>query len=273
MLHYISFGSGSSGNCSYLFTDAYGLFIDAGVGTRILKKQVKNYDIPLDRAQAMIITHDHADHVRSVGSLSKEYDLPVYSTQKVHAGIDNNWCVRSKIVPERIRFIEKNTPFRLADFTITAFHIPHDSTDNVGYCIQYKDITFVLMTDVGHLTDEIKQYIAKANYLVIEADYETEMLDRGPYPPHLKKRISGPYGHMSNAECAEAIAENATSNLRHVWLCHLSDENNHPELAEITVKQILRSHGIIAGDAPGAHFKLDVLKRKTPSGVYDLSDE
>lgn len=273
MLHYISFGSGSCGNCSYLFTENYGLLIDAGVGIRTLKKHFKDYNIQLSKANSLIITHDHADHVKSVGSLSKEFNLPVYSTQKVHAGIDNNWCVRCKIMPERIKFIDKNTQFQLADFTITPFDIPHDSTDNVGYCIQYQNITFVLMTDVGHLTDEIKEYISKANYLVIEADYESEMLDRGSYPTHLKKRIRGPYGHMSNVECATAIAENATSKLQHVWLCHLSDENNHPELAEKSVKQILRSHGIIAGDISGADFKLDVLKRKTPSGIFDLSLE
>jgi len=126
------------------------------------------------------------------------------------------------------------------------------------------------MTDIGHLTEDIEEYIGRANYLVIEADYESEMLDRGPYPEHLKSRIRGPLGHMSNEECALAIANNATEKLRHVWLCHLSDENNHPDLAEKTVKQILRGHGIVAGNDHGADFKLDVLKRKTPTEVFEL---
>jgi len=131
-------------------------------------------------------------------------------------------------------------------------------------------VTFVLMTDIGHLTDEMKSYISKANYLVIEADYEKEMLLNGPYPQHLKRRILSPGGHMSNEECGLALAENATPNLRHVWLCHLSDENNHPDLAEKTVKQVLRAHGIVVGNEHGADFKLDVLKRKTPSGIFNL---
>lgn len=270
MLHYISFGSGSSGNCSYLFTENTGLLIDAGLGIRVLKKYFKNYEMQLSHIKNIVVTHDHADHVKSVGSLSKDFSLPVYSTHKVHTGIEKNWCVRNKILPERVRIIDKNVPFQLDDFTVTTFNVPHDSSDNVGYCIQYEDITFVLMTDVGHLTDEIKAYIGKANYLVIEADYESEMLDRGPYPEHLKARIRGPYGHLSNTECAMAIVENATPNLRHVWLCHLSDENNHPDLAEKSIKQILRSHGIIAGSDPGADFRLDVLKRKTPSEIYKL---
>ncbi|KXB41099.1 metallo-beta-lactamase domain protein [Bacteroidales bacterium KA00344] len=271
MLHYISFGSGSSGNCSYLFTENSGLLIDAGLGIRTLKKYFKNYKIQASNIKNLIVTHDHADHVKSVGSLSKDYNLPVYSTHKVHIGIENNWCVRTKIMPERVKIIEKNTPFQLDDFTITPFDVPHDSSDNVGYCIQYQDITFVFMTDIGHLTDEIRFYISKADYLVIEADYESEMLERGPYPEHLKTRIRGPYGHMSNLDCALALAENATPKLKHVWLCHLSNENNHPDLAEKSVKQVLRSHGIVAGDGPEADFKLNVLRRKSPSEIFDLS--
>lgn len=270
MLHYISFGSGSSGNCSYLFTETSGLLIDAGLGVRTLKKHFKNYEMQLANVGHILVTHDHADHVKSVGSLSKDYNLSVYSTHKVHVGIEKNWCVRSKIMPERVKIVDKDVTFQLDDFTITPFDVPHDSSDNVGYCIQHEDVTFVLMTDVGHLTDEIKTYIGRANYLVIEADYESEMLDRGPYPEHLKSRIRGPYGHLSNAECAQAIAENATPNLRHAWLCHLSDENNHPDLAEKSVKQILQSYGIVAGKEPGADFALDVLRRKTPSEVFRL---
>ena len=103
----------------------------------------------------------------------------------------------------------------------------------------------------------------------MEANYEPEKLAQGAYPRHLKERICGPKGHLSNNECAQALVENASPALRHVWLCHLSDENNHPELARLTVETILRSHGII----PGKDFQLDVLKRKSPSGIYELKAE
>lgn len=270
MLNFVSFGSGSSGNCSLLYTDSDGLVLDAGVGVRTLKKYVRGYGLSLYSATALLITHDHADHVRSVGCISTNYNLPVYTTAGVHEGIGKIWSVRKKILPSLKHTVEKNVPFTVGPFTITPFGVPHDSTDNVGYEIRYEDITFVVMTDIGHLTDEMKQYIAKANYLVIEADYEQQMLESGPYPEHLKRRIAGPYGHQSNVECALALAENATPTLRHVWLCHLSDENNHPDLAEKTVKQILREHGIVAGNEKGADFKLDVLKRKTPSEIFDI---
>ena len=122
------------------------------------------------------------------------------------------------------------------------------------------------MTDVGHVTDEMKSFINEANYLVIEANHDEEMLLQGPYPQYLKNRIMGSEGHLSNKDCAKALAENATPALRHVWLCHLSEENNHPELARKTVEMILQSYGII----PGKDFMLDVLKRKTPTGIFEL---
>lgn len=271
MLRYISFGSGSSGNCGYLFTEKTGLMIDAGLGVRTLKKHIRNYNLRLDLAKGILVTHDHADHVKSVGSLSKGYHLPVFATHKVHVGIEQNWCVRNKIAAEHVKLVEKDVAFHIDEFTITPFDVPHDSSDNVGYCIECEGITFVLMTDMGHITDQMKQYIGRANYLVIEADYESEMLDRGPYPEYLKNRIRGSLGHTSNSECARALAENATEKLKHVWLCHLSNENNHPDLAEKTVKQVLRAHGLVAGSEDGADFGLDVLRRNTPSEIFDLT--
>src|SRR3712207_620142 len=110
MLHYISFGSGSSGNCSYLFTETSGLLIDAGLGVRTLKKHLKSFGIQIANIKNILITHDHADHVKSVGSLSRDYHIPVYSTHKVHAGIETNWCVRAKVLPEQAKIIEKNVP-------------------------------------------------------------------------------------------------------------------------------------------------------------------
>ncbi|MCH4147265.1 MAG: MBL fold metallo-hydrolase [Prevotella sp.] len=266
MLKFISFGSGSSGNCYYLFTESGGVLIDTGIGVRALKKYFHNYGLQLPDIKDIIITHDHADHVKSVGSLSRDLHLPVYATAKVHQGIERNYCVRCKIVPERKKIIEKNVSFELGGLKITPFNVPHDSLDCVGYKVEYGDITFCLMTDVGYVTDEMKEIIGEANYLVLEANHDDEMLMQGPYPQHLKSRIMSNTGHLSNSDCGKALAENATQKLKHVWLCHLSEENNHPELARKTVEQVLRGYGIVAG----ADFKLEVLKRKVPSEIYEL---
>jgi len=119
------------------------------------------------------------------------------------------------------------------------------------------------------VTPQMEKLIGEADYLVIEANYDNEMLRSGRYPDHLKSRIRGGEGHLSNVLCAKALAKCATPRLKHVWLCHLSEENNHPELARKTIEQVLASHGIVVG----ADFELEVLKRKSPSEVIDLKED
>ena len=266
MLKFISFGSGSSGNCYYLGTATDGLFVDIGVGLRTLKKYARDYGISLNSVQRILITHDHADHIKSVGAFSHDYNVPVYATEKVHAGIEINYCVQRKLLKELKLFLEPRTTVRLGDFLVTPFLVPHDANENVGYKIEVEGVVFVIITDAGSVTEEMKGFIGEANYLVIEANHDVEMLQDGPYPQYLKERINSPNGHLSNKECGQVLAENMTERLKHVWLCHLSEENNHPELARKTVDAILRSYGII----PGKDIQLEVLKRKMPSEVYEL---
>lgn len=267
MLNFISFGSGSSGNCYYLFTPTDGLLIDTGVGLRTLKKNFKDYGLSLSFVKNILITHDQADHVKSVGCISNEYKLPVYTTREVHSGIVRNYCVQRKIATEYVRYIEKDMPIIIGDFSVTPFSVPHDSTDNVGYFIENKGVTFCIITDAGCVTEEMASYISRTNYLVIEANHDEVMLKNGPYPQYLKNRILSNNGHLSNAACALAVAENMTEKLRAIWLCHLSEDNNHPELARKTVEEILDNYGITVG----IDLELEVLKRKTPSGVFELT--
>ena len=266
MLKFISFGSGSSGNCYYLATATDGLLVDIGVGLRTLKKHARDYGISLSSVRRILITHDHADHIKSVGAFSHDYNVPVYATEKVHLGIDHNYCVQRKQLKEQKLFLDPGTTVRLGDFLVTPFFVPHDASENVGYKIEVEGTVFVIMTDAGSVTEEMKKFIGEANYLVIEANHDVEMLQGGPYPQYLKERISSPSGHLSNTECGKVLAENMSEKLKHVWLCHLSEENNHPELARKTVDATLRSYGII----PGKDIELDVLKRKLPCGIYEL---
>ena len=266
MLRFISFGSGSSGNCYYLGTATDGLMIDIGVGIRTLKKYCKDYGIQLQSVKHLLVTHDHADHIKSVGAFSYEYHVPVYATKAVHVGIDHNYCITRKVSDEMKRYVEPGKPFTVGAFHVRPFAVPHDASENVGYEIQVEGVSLVIMTDAGSVTEEMKATIARANYLVIEANHDVEMVESGPYPPYLKKRILSPSGHLSNTDCGKVIAENMTESLRRVWLCHLSEENNHPELARKTVETILRSYGIV----PGKDVELDVLRRQLPTGVFEL---
>ena len=269
MLKFISFGSGSSGNCYYLGTATDGLIIDIGIGIRTLKKYCREYGILLSSVKRILITHDHADHIKSVGALSHDMNLPVYATRKVHEGIDVNYCVTRKVTADHKKELEIDKEEKLGDFIVRPFAVPHDASENVGYEIEVEGMVFVVITDCGSITDAIKEHISNANYLVIEANHDVEMLKNGPYPKYLQDRILSGTGHLCNTLCGEVLVENMTEKLKHVWLCHLSEENNHPELARKTVEQILRSHGVI----PGKDLELEVLKRKTPTGVYELGSE
>lgn len=266
MLKLMSFGSGSCGNCYYICTRKRGILIDAGIGIRKMKKYFSDYGLSFDDVEGIIVTHDHADHVKTVGVLSGAYNLPVYATGKVHEGIRRNYCVHKKVAADNVRLIEKGEEFVLGGFNITAFDVPHDSLDNVGFMIKCGESVLCLMTDIGHVTDGMSQAISQADYLVIEANYDEEMLLAGPYPEYLKKRVSGGMGHLSNKQCACAIKDYATDRLRHVWLCHLSEENNHPELARKTVETMIPKFG----DEGQGGICVDVFRRNVPSLMFEL---
>ncbi|MCD8296810.1 MAG: MBL fold metallo-hydrolase [Prevotella sp.] len=266
MLKFISFGSGSSGNCYYIFSETCGILLDAGISARKLKKYFDDYGLRLSDIKYILVTHDHADHVKSVGYISNKYKIPVFATKKVHEGIKKNYCVHNKIDTGNIRTLDKNETLQLGDMTITPFHVPHDSCENIGFKITDGSLMFCLMTDIGHITEEMKNIITEADYLVIEANHDEVMLENGPYPDFLKNRVAGENGHLSNNNCAKALVENATAHLKHIWLCHLSQENNHPELALKTVEAELWKSDKINKDV----LKIDVLKRNSPSNIFTL---
>ncbi len=264
-LYFLSLASGSSGNCYYLGTPDYGILIDAGIGIRTIKKVLRDKAIDFSKILGVLVTHDHADHIKTVGYLGEQMHIPVYSTNAVHKGIDKSRYVEETLISSR-RIIEKEVPFTIRDFTITAFEVPHDSSDNVGYCIEYGNHRFVIATDVGHTTDTISHYVRLATHLVLEANYDEVMLKQGTYPPFLKERVAGPVGHLSNHEAAEFLAANYSPQLKDIWLCHLSRDNNHPELAYKTVDIRLFEEGIRVGK----DVSLTALKRTTPSEVFEL---
>ena len=265
-LRFMSLSSGSSGNCYYLALDEEAILIDAGIPSRQIREHLGKAGVSFETVRAVLVTHDHADHIKSLGALCKKYYLPVYATRRTHEGINNNYCMTEKLSAGCARYIEKEVPFEIGSFRVTAFEVPHDGTDNVGYLIEADERTFCFVTDLGHITDVAASYIVRADYLVMEANYDEDMLRMGHYAKFLKDRITSPLGHLSNKVTAEFIAANMTDHLRHIWLCHLSGENNHPDLAFKTVEYSLRGVGII----PGKDVGLTALKRTTPSELYEL---
>jgi phosphoribosyl 1,2-cyclic phosphodiesterase len=265
-LYFLSLASGSSGNCYYLGVAGYGILIDAGVGIRTIRKVLKEKKIDFSGILALLITHDHADHIKTAGCLGDKYRIPVYATEAVHRGIASSRYVEEVLGSDSRRIIEKEKTFSIRDFLITPFEVPHDSTDNVGYHILYGSHAFTFATDVGHITATVGAYISRTNHLIIEANYDEEMLASGSYPQFLKERISSPTGHLSNREAADFLATHYHPGLKDIWLCHLSRDNNHPELAYKTVDLRLFSEGIRVGK----DVTLTTLKRSTPSDLYEF---
>lgn len=266
MMKFISLGSGSSGNSYLIMSDETRILIDAGINARVMRKHFKEIGVDLEDIDAIFITHDHADHIKALGVFVNDMNIPVYTTELVHRGISRNHCLSAKLMTEHLRFIQKDVPVNVGNLQVTPFDVPHDSSDCVGYKVVQDDVTFCLITDAGHVTPLIEEHVSAANYLVLESNHDEDMLMMGPYSAYLKGRIRGGKGHLSNKTAATLLAEHATPKMRHVWLCHLSEENNHPELARKTVESVLRSYGIV----PGVDFNVEILKRKIHSDVYDL---
>ena len=268
-MQFVSLSSGSSGNCYYIQHDGYGMLVDLGIGIRIFKRHCQNYGIKPGSLCSMLVTHDHTDHVKAVGALSSHLNLPVYTSEAVHQSIQRNDHVSKKVPRELQHILTRHTPLTLGPFTVTQFAVPHDSADNNGYLIACGPVRLVIATDIGHFTDEIAALVRQATHLVVEANYDPHMLATGRYPKMLQDRISGPYGHISNAETGDFLAQHLDADLiRHVWLCHLSEENNTPSLAFDTVAHALREAHFRVNEADG--LKLDVLPRRTPTLPFTL---
>ena len=259
-LRFLSMGSGSSGNCYNIGTASYGFLIDAGVAVRAVKRELKEHGLSFENIWGIFITHDHTDHIKSVGVLGEKYHIPVYVTAEMLNGINRNYRVTEKLV-SAYKLYKKGDNIVIRDFVIQAFPVSHDASDSVGYAFSYGNQRFVIATDLGFIGKEAADHIVRANYLVIEANYDDNMLKNGPYPYPLKQRVRSHVGHMCNEHTARFLADNASEYLSHVFLCHLSQENNTPELAFKTVNDALVESGI-------ALELLQPLERTIPSPMY-----
>lgn len=235
----------------------------------MVRKALRERGIAIETIMGIFVTHDHADHVRSVGSLSEQFNIPVYTTESVHAGMQKCYCMTKKVAPSNRRILCKEEPVAIRDFRITPFEVPHDGTDNVGYSIQCGATNICFITDIGHITPTVREYVSRSHFLILEANYDEKMLAEGPYPPVLQARISGKYGHLSNREAGEFLAANFPPHLRGIWLCHLSKENNKPHLAYHAVASALA--GI--GKKVDEDVRLMALPRTSPTPIFELPFE
>jgi len=264
-LDFCSLSSGSSGNCYYLGNEFHGILIDAGISARSIHKFLKNINIPMQSIMGVLITHNHIDHIRGLEQLVKKYNLPAFTTHKIWKSILNQ---QKKISSDCIREIPLKKKIHLADFDIEAFPVCHDAPETVGFhiCAGIKKITIV--TDLGHICQTAAPYIRAANMLVIESNYDEQMLVNGKYPHYLKERILSDHGHLGNHQTAAFLADIISDDLSNICLAHLSKNNNTPEMVLQTLQQTFSERGIILN----GQQRISVLNRDIPTNMIRLTE-
>ena len=225
--------SGSGGNAAYLETPTARILIDAGKSTRTLLSSLRSIGVEVDTLDAIFITHEHNDHVAALEVLTKKHSLPVHILLKCALRYRDT---QPEALCKCLRLYEK-APFttQVGAVTVTAFETPHDSRASVGYRFEFPDgdhtVRIGYATDIGHISQAIREGLMGSESVVLESNHDPIMLMDGPYPYDLKLRIRGKRGHLSNGECAELCAELAEQGTVNFLLAHLSEENNHPEIA------------------------------------------
>lgn len=255
--------SSSKGNCTYIGDKSAGILIDAGIGIRDFTSLLKFHDIDISAVKAIFITHEHQDHIKGLKRITSQINAPVFGTRETLEQI-----ILKNAVSEKSDLYEINKkPKTVAGCEIKAFDTPHDSAHSVGYSVNtfdYKKIS--LCTDLGYIPASVSAAVTGSDAVVIESNFDAEMLVNGPYPPILKQRIQGKRGHISNDDCAWEIKRLFDEGTRKFILAHLSEENNRPEIAYKTVSEYLRTFGIV----PENDCHLAVAPKKSIGRVFEV---
>jgi phosphoribosyl 1,2-cyclic phosphodiesterase len=231
-------GSGSTGNSLFVQGGNTKILIDAGLSCLQIKKRLKAIGESLQDIRAIIITHEHADHMKGIGVICRQHELPIYMTSATRDQAARYFLFHKSL------YSFNGDAFGVGDLQIEAFSVSHDAVDPVGFVISHEGVRVVVATDIGRLDPWVIERLKGAHFIILEANHDSEMLQNGPYPNYLKTRIAGPAGHLANQEAAKAIVHSYTSDLKGIMLAHLSRFNNTPEIAVKTVSEILTSQGL-----------------------------
>ena len=259
MIRFCTIVSGSSGNCAYAGLGGQHFLVDAGITGKRLQQGLSQLDIP--KPSAIFITHEHSDHIAGAGVIARRFGIPIYATP-----LTWRYFLRHKrlgpLREEQVKHITPGCPQMIGGAKITAFDVPHDASQPVGYTFEVEGTKIAIATDLGKPTDTVLEHLRGSRALLIESNHDLEMLQNGRYHHHLKERVMGARGHLSNATAGQLIAEVDWEGLTHVILGHLSEENNRPMLAYDTVGRILDAHNV--------KVQLTVADRHYPGDVIEV---
>jgi phosphoribosyl 1,2-cyclic phosphodiesterase len=252
-------GSGSSGNCAYVETDGARILIDAGFSLRQIRKRLETIGRAPENLTAILITHEHSDHVSSLPLLSEKLGIPIYCNRPTREAAEYQFKIQ---LPCRV--FETGASFELGDVHVDTFSVPHDAQDPVGYLLRTSAGNIGFLTDLGHTTRLVLERIRPAHALVLESNHDVKMLQDCPTRPwSLKQRILSRHGHLSNEAAADTAEQIMSAELRHLYLGHLSHECNHPELARRVMSERLQKIG-------ANHVHLEITSQSKPCQTLDL---
>ncbi len=262
-LNFCSFASGSSGNCYMVRSGDTALLVDVGISGKRIFEALEYTDTPIDMVKGVLVTHEHIDHVQS---------LPIITRKAVNAKAYANEAtwenINKKVEEDKKAYFTTGEEFQIGDITVKPFPVSHDAAEPVGFSFFAEGRQISILTDSGCITKEIFEEIVDADLLVLEANHEVEVLQMCGYPYKTKRRILGEFGHLSNVTAGKCICKliEAKNKARRILLGHLSQQNNEPSLAKMTITNILHEEEIYIGD----QLQMEVIHRDTVSCIYEV---
>lgn len=258
MLRLCSLYSGSSGNCIFVEDGQTRLLVDCGVSGKKIEQALSSQGIDLKSINAVLVTHEHSDHVQSVGIIHRKSGADIYANEGTFRAFEGSI---GRYDEASVKIFDGK--FNIGDIEITPFSIPHDAADPVGYTFSDGIKKLSVCTDIGYVTEEVSKNVMGSDVILLEANHDVEMLKSGPYPYPLKKRILSDKGHLSNENAGVLCRELIEHGSKDIILGHLSMHNNHPDLAYVTVKSVLEEGGIKVSDC-----RLSVASREFPGEIH-----
>ena len=261
MARFCSLFSSSSGNSTYIGSAKTGILVDAGVSAKKMKEALLSRDIDPSELGGIFITHEHSDHIKGVRILASTYKIPVFATEATLSFLEENGALTSKFPYEVIPYEGRE----IGDIFVKPFRTPHDIRESCGYRIEFSDgQKAAVATDIGKITDEIKSNLLGCELVMLESNHDIGMLQNGPYHYALKRRILSEVGHLSNIACADMTAELVSKGTGRIYLGHLSQDNNFPDLAYQTNLSAIREK---TGAVIGRDFLMEVNKVENDMGI------
>lgn len=255
--------SGSTGNAIYVATDRVSVLIDVGITGKQAEAALQTIGVKPEDLTAILVTHEHVDHIKGVGVMARRYGLPIYANAKTWNELDGQI---GTIKEEQRKLFAVGEKRELEDLGIESFGISHDAAEPMGFCFYQGNKKLSVATDLGYVSEKIKETIRGADAYIFESNHDVELLRMSQYPWSIKRRILSDVGHLSNESAGEALTECLRGGAERVYLAHLSKENNMIDLARLTVKNILEEQGLTVGDDvhlrdtyPDRPTKLEVL--------------